>query len=257
MSAQDKAEQIIREMLVLLSKSKACDEDKNLIIVNKKEVVGLLNSLNESIYGIMDEYSLTKQGMDQNEREMKKRGEAIIEDATKKAEDVYAASVIYTDEALRRVQQLMDEASASVEGLYRNFEAQLQKEKSEIRSNQLDLKAYLQDLRDTDEYLSIIEDCNKKMAKGKISDQVEDTPTYAAVKPEIRINEEYFREHGLSLEEEEQPEEITEAVKPEITVNLDSEYFKWKEQEESGNKGASADKKTEKKSIFGKWNKGE
>ena len=39
MSAQDKAEQIIREMLVLLSKSKACDEDKNLIIVNKKEEV--------------------------------------------------------------------------------------------------------------------------------------------------------------------------------------------------------------------------
>ena len=54
--------------------------------------------------------------------------------------------------------------------------------------------------------------------------------------------------------EEEQPEEKTEKAAPEISVNLDSEYFKWKEQE--GKEEDSEDEKQpEKKGFFGKFMK--
>ena len=56
------------------------------------------------------------------------------------------------------------------------------------------------------------------------------------------------------VEEEEQPEEKTEKAAPEISVNLDSEYFKWKEQE--GKEEDSEDEKQpEKKGFFGKFMK--
>ena len=93
----------------------------------------------------------------------------------------------------------------------------------------------------------------KKIAKEKKwkEEDTESSP-YAAVKPEIKINRDYFEQ--LEEPEEEQPEEKTEKAAPEISVNLDSEYFKWKEQE--GKEEDSEDEKQpEKKGFFGKFMK--
>ena len=52
---------------------------------------------------------------------------------------------------------------------------------------------------------------------------------YADTQVEIKLNEEYFRSQGLEDMLEEAPEEEEAAkVEPEIQVNLDAEYFKWK-----------------------------
>ena len=56
---------------------------------------------------------------------------------------------------------------------------------------------------------------------------------YSAIKPEIKINQEYFEKAGI-VPENELPEEIPEdtpeeaAPKAEVNVNLDAEYFHWK-----------------------------
>lgn len=258
MSAQDRTEQVLRALHVLLSQSRVYDAERGLVIVDKREMIQLFSALNQCIYDIMDEHELTRKGRDEAERQTRKRGEEIITDAAKKAEDVYAASVLYTDEALRLVQDIMQDAADSVKEVCERMEENIQKERERVKKDQLDLKGYLQDLKDTDEYLKLIEDRNKKKAKEKLSEVEAETTAYTAPKPEIRINEDYFREHGLSLEvEEEQPEEKTEYAAPEITVNLDSEYFKWKEQEAAGETDNTSGKKNEKRSLFGKKTKNE
>ena len=259
MGAQDHVEKALRELHIILSQCEVYDKEKNLVIVDKKRIVDALNDLNQGVYEVMDEHEFTKRGREQAERETKRRGEEIIRDATRQAEDVYAASVLYTDEALKRVQYIMQEAMESVKGVYVTMQESLESEKRKVSSNQLELKGSLQDLRDTDKYLQIIEERNKKLAK-EIAEEKEELPppAYAGVKPEIRINEAYFVEHGLSFEvEEEQPEEKEEKIAAEISVNLDSEYFKWKEREANGEKnGEIADiKRSGKKSIFGKLKK--
>lgn len=256
MGAQDHVEKALRELHVILSQCEAYNEEKSLVIVDKKRFVDALNDLNQAIYEVMDEHEYTKRGRDQAEREVKRRGEEIIQDATRKAEDVYAASVLYTDEALKRVQYIMQDAMEAVRGVYDTMQASLEQEKRKVSSNQLELKGSLQDLRDTDKYMQIIEDRNKKLQK-EIAEEKDELPppAYAGVKPEIKINEAYFMEHGLSLElEEETPEEKEEKITAEVSVNLDSEYFKWKEREANGgNDGEIADiKRGGKKSIFGK-----
>lgn len=256
MSAQDKTEQVLRALHIMLAQSKVYDAEQGLVIVNKREMIQLFSSLNQCIYEIMDEHELTKNGRDEAERQARKKGEEIITDASKKAEDVYAASVLYTDEALRLVQDIMQEAAESIKEVCDRMEGDIQKERQRVKKDQLDLKGYLQDLKDTDEYLKLIDDRNKKKAKEKLSEVEAETATHTAPKPEIRINEDYFREHGLSLEEEEaKPEEKTEYEAPEVTVNLDSEYFKWKEQENAKEVEETAVKK--KHSLFGKKSKSE
>ncbi len=258
MSAQDKTEQVLRALHVLLSQSKMYDKEQGLVIVDKRKMIQLFSELNQCIYEIMDEHELTKKGRDAAERHARKQGEEIIADASKKAEDVYAASVLYTDEALRLVQDIMQSAADSMKEVYSQMEENIQKERQRVQKDQLDLKGYLQDLKDTDEYLKLIKEHNKKKTKEKLSEADTEMAAPAAPKPEIRINEAYFKEHGIALEEEEQqPEEKTEYVAPEITVNLDSEYFKWKEQEAAGETDNSAGKKNEKRSLFGKMKKSE
>ena len=247
MSAQDRTEEILRQMHILLAGSESYDGIGSKIILDKKRMLELLAELNKAIYAMMDEYELTTQGKDRARREAAKIGEDILKDASGKAEDVYAASVMYTNEALRHVQEIMQRATDAMQEIYKDANEKLQKEKDIVRRDQSDLKGHLQNLADTDKYLNLIEDRNREIEKERAKEKGEMEPSpYTAVKPEIRINQEYFEKAGI-VPENEQAEEIPEDTREESTpkaevnvnVNLDAEYFHWKEGEDVAGKKIS------------------
>ena len=255
MSAQDKTEKVLRELHVLISKSETYEADTECVIINKKKIVDLLKELAVCMTEIMEEYELTEQGREKAQRENKKIGEEIIEDAKAKAEDVYAASVLYTDEALKRVLTIMQETNESVKQVFSQMEEKLAQEKRIVTEDKSELKGHLQDLKDTDKYMSIIKERNKKIAKEKKWKEEEEPAHFTAAKPKIKINRDYFEQQGLSFDEPEAipVEEEKEKAAPQINVNLDSEYFKWKE---TGEQEEVPDiKQPEKKSFFGKFMK--
>ncbi len=100
MSTQDKLERVLRDIHVLISRSELYDNTGEKIIVEKKKMFEHLNHLNACIYEMMDEYEVTQQSRDKAEREARKKGDAMIFKASRNAEDVYAAAVLYTDDAL-------------------------------------------------------------------------------------------------------------------------------------------------------------
>lgn len=219
MSSQDKLEKVLRDIHVLISRSEVYGKDR--IIVNKQEMFGLIDRLNSSIYEIMEEYELTKQSRDKAEREHKKQGDKIIWDASRKAEDIYAASVMYTDEALNHIQTIMEESTEQIRAVQDAMIKDLEEKKQIVRTNQLELKSQLQDLVDTEKYLSLIEERNKEIARekekhGRKFGQPKEKSQFADVKTEIRINKEYFRNAGIELEEDE------EAVEEAKTENMPS-----------------------------------
>ena len=158
-----------------------------------------------------------------------KNQDGIVEDANRMAEDVYAGSVMYTDEALHRVQDIMQDAMDSVREICDKMNDALAQEKSNVRRDQSELKSHLEDLRDTNKYMNLIEQRNKEIAKERAKREQEEeeaTSVYASVKPEIKINEEYFEKNGIPLETEEpeeEPEKNTGETGAEIKVNLDAE----------------------------------
>ena len=110
MGAQDNTEKVLRSLHVLLSKSEPYPKEPSKVIIDKQQVIDLLAELNTCIYQIMDEYELTIRSRDKAERDFHKKGDQIIWDASRKAEDIYAASVMYMDETLNRMQDIMQEA---------------------------------------------------------------------------------------------------------------------------------------------------
>lgn len=245
MSAQDNIEKVLRNLHVILSKSEPYAKEPTKVIVDKQEMLDLLTHLNKCVYDIMDEYELTKQSRDRAEREFHKRGDEIIWDASRKAEDIYAASVMYTNEALNRIQDIMNEANASVKQIYSSMENNLKEEEQRIKRNQLELKSQLQDLRDTEKYLKLIEDRNREIQKqkerGKAPEERESS-IYANRQTEIKINQEYFEKMGIPLEEEVEEKKEAEVN---ISVDLDADYFQWKEGKEIENKNNASKEKAE------------
>ena len=250
MSAQDNTEKILRGLHVLLSKSEPYMKEPTKVIVDKQQMLDLLEQLNESMYDIMDEYELTKQGRDRAEREFQKKGDEIIWNASRKAEDVYAASVMYTDEALNRVQDIMKETDEAISEIYNKLNVQLKEQEKMLRHNQLELKSTLQDLVDTEKYLKLIEERNReikrKQDKNKPVEEYEKN-IYLNRQTEIKINQEYFEKMGISMdsEEESQISESIEVSNVDVKVDLDADYFQWKEGKEIENKAKLSKEKGE------------
>lgn len=245
MSTQDNLEKILRKMHVLISKGEPAGQSKDKVIVSKQELLGLLKDLNICVYNIMDEYEMTQQSHDEAERKSRRKGEKIVKDAGKMAEDVYAASVMYTNEALNHIQSIIQDASDSIDEVFSRMKYELNERKDTVRENQLELEGQLHDLADTKKYLQIIEERNKELEKERRSVKTWKTKVkkeLAYPEPEIKINKEYFIQNGIPLEMEEEPE-VEQEVKvtaeevvqpkeaPEIKVNLDAEYFKWKQEQ--------------------------
>lgn len=249
MGAQDKTEQVLRDIYILLAGSEAYRGEAGRIIVDKKELILLLNRLNTCIYEIMEEHELTVQSRNAAERQVRRRSDEIVADAGQMAEDVYAASILYTDEALRNVQGIIQETCDAMRGIYEKMDDALKKEKQKVSRDQSELKGNLEDLKDTEKYLHLIEERNRQIAREKAKKEKEpqESSAYAAVRPEIKVNQDYFDKMGISLETEfaeEIPQEEKREAAPEVVVNLDAEYFKWKE---NGKEGQSSGKKQDRK----------
>ena len=230
MSSQDRLENVLRDFHVMISKSEVCDTDR--IIVSKNAIFDLIDRLNACIYEIMDEYEMTQQSRDRALREHKKEGDKIIWDASRQAEDIYAASVMYTQEALGRLNRVVEEANMTISHLYREFGDSMKQQQETIRENELELKSQLQLLSDTEKYISLIEERNREIereeAEKKGRKVVHSSEKISAVKPEIKINEEYFRKAGIPLddyvEKEPMKEEEVQALPDEGVV--ESSYKK-------------------------------
>lgn len=268
MKAQDKTERVLRSLHILLSRSQTYPKEPSKVVIDKEQMVGLLNELTECIYDMMGEYEMTSESRSMAEREFQKHGDQIVLKANHKAEDVYAASVMYTDEALNDIQDIMEDTAETLQILFEEMQKKMKDEKQRLRSNQLELRSQLQDLADTDKYLKIIEDRNREKEKEK---KAQDRRDYAASEKNIyadrstgiKINKEYFEMMGIPLEDEtqdeasvgedplaseiaelglvldngdnigEDPEIARRAAEAAIRVDTDAEYFRWKEQQEA------------------------
>ena len=163
---------------------------------------------------------------------------------------------MYTDNALNDIQQIIEDAGDAIAKIYEDAKDKMASEKQTIKSNQSELKSQLGDLIDTQKYLHLIEEENHRLRlereKGEKGDFApKDTPSYANVQPEIRINKDYFIQNGIPLEDEEETTgvptqgELTEKEAAVLSEDLDKEYFAWKESDQEEEK-----KPEEGKGIF-------
>ena len=243
MSPQDKVERVLKEIHVAFSKSETYNGHPDKVIIDRKQFLNLLDRLNQGIYDMMDQYEQTRQSRSNAERAFRKKGDEIIEAANANAEDVYAASVIYTADMIGAIRELMDHTNDSMNDLFLQFRKDLREQKDKLQAHENELQGQLADLTDTKKYLSIIDDINKERARKKrdLDAERETGVQYAKnmiytppSSPEIKVNEQYFENSGTK-----KPEDIlcepAPAEKPDIKINTNAAYFKYAYADEKSN----------------------
>ena len=252
MAAAERTEDVLKRIHVLFSKAEPYNGSKRRVIIDKTDMMDLLKELNECMYDMMDEHELTVQSREKALRQQQKELDELAFEARKQAEDIYAASVIYSDQALSQIQDIMRSAEDRCEKFYQEMLSVMKDQRQQVKTNQYELKSQLQDFIDIQKYTKLIDEENARRAKEKEekSELPPQSSGVAAPAPEIKINTEYFEKAGLEL-----PEGSTstgaEENKADLAADLDAEYFAWKEGEETPEEADG----TKNKSVFSLFSK--
>lgn len=262
MTPQKQLEQILREIHVYFSKCEPCQDDGSRIRVEKNQVKDLLEKLDRSVYDLLERYDESQTNAEEGRRRGRREGDKLISQAESRAEDVYAASIIYTDDMIGSIRDIMDQTSDSLNDVIRNFRKDLRAQRELLQKHETELQSQLSDMADTRKYLKIIEDANreKEEKKKELARERENGREFArnlkagedplfipAVNPDIKVNPDYFAKSGKQWPDDEMVDfDISEPIpeRADVRVNKDAAYFKWKEkQQEQIKKELESEKK--------------
>lgn len=213
MGAKDDSEKILREIHVLFAKAEAYEDSRERVVVNKEQVFDLLEKLNGAITDMVDECELTWAERDKAYRRQRRQGDEIVSEARHKAEDVYAASVMYTDRSLEEIQDLVNRTSEELDEIHRQMKAAIETELRHMKDNQTELHGQLRDMADSQKYLHLIDDENRRIAREKEKAREADRGgtfvplSYAGPAPEIRVNPAYFERRAQMIAAEDEAAE--------------------------------------------------
>ncbi len=190
-------EQIMRRIHVLFAKCEPYgDEKENTIIVPKKEVFRLLEQLNYAVIALLDRYEGTEESRERGLSEYRRCGEKMMEQAQAGAEDVYAASLIYTDNMLEELEDVVAEAKESLWGEYARVADWLDGQTRLLTENQEEIKRQLRAMAQGEKYLRLIYRENarlRRLAQEEFEDDSED-------------DEELEEDYGDEFRKEDDPE---------------------------------------------------
>lgn len=194
-------EQIMRRIHVLFAKCEPYgDEKENTIIVPKKEVFRLLEQLNYAVIALLDRYEGTEESRERGLSEYRRCGEKMMEQAQAGAEDVYAASLIYTDNMLEELEDVVAEAKESLWGEYARVADWLDGQTRLLTENQEEIKRQLRAMAQGEKYLRLIYRENarlRRLAQEEFEDESED-------------DEELEEDYGDESRKEDEPEDSGE-----------------------------------------------
>ena len=289
MSPKDQVERVLKDIHIFFTKCQKIENEPGMVKVDQKQFMELLERLNYGLYEVLDYYEQTQQTAGETERAARRQGEQIVSNAEKRAEDVYAASLLFTSESINGIRDIMDDMHDSMNDLMRQFKKDLFSQRQQLQNNETELRSQLTDLADTRKYLQVLEDINhehemkkrdleeekevgrafyrgltgaqNREAKVPITDargrfEAEDSEKTDRSAPGLEgllnldepAGASEHRPIGLSgvfaapkrRNERVRPEGLESSeggflsppAKPDIRVNTDAAYFKWKEKQE-------------------------
>lgn len=280
---QEKLEQILRQIYLMLSNCEESAYSSEDLIVPKKRIFQLLEELNYTVYDMMEQYEGTMASRERGLAEHERKMAQIKEEAKGRAEDTYAASLLYAREMFMEMRETTEQLCRNLRKEYndalRGYEESLrylqENEDSMVEQMNLmmDSKKYLrlieQQNREKDKKQELTEEEKKRLAereaeKAEIAaaeaaselNQKLSAPIVVQVNEQPKVPEGFGKKQGKkkkyapsqALEETTvEGEGVVEPVLP-SSEELDGEYFDWKDGQASTEKQA---KKGGKK-FFGK-----
>jgi len=280
---QEKLEQILRQIYLMLSNCEESAYSSEDLIVPKKRIFQLLEDLNYTVYDMMEQYEGTVASRERALAEHERKMAQIKEEAKGRAEDTYAASLLYARDMFMEMRKTTEQLCQNLRKEYnealRGYEDSLRY----LQENEDSMVEQMNLMMDSKKYLRLIEQQNKEKEKKqelteeekrRLAEREAEQAEIAAMEAAselnqklsapivVQVNEQPKMPEGFgkkqskkkkyapsqALEETSvEGEGVVEPVLP-SSEELDGEYLDWKEEQTGTEKQA---KKGGKK-FFGK-----
>jgi len=280
---QEKLEQILRQIYLMLSNCEESAYSSEDLIVPKKRIFQLLEELNYTVYDMMEQYEGTMTSRERGLAEHERKMAQIKEEAKGRAEDTYAASLLFARDMFMEMKKTTEQLCKNLRKEYndtlRNYEESLRY----LQENEDSMVEQMNLMMDSKKYLRLIEQQNKdkekkqeltEEEKKRLAEREAEQAELAAAEAAselnqklsapivIQVNEQPKVPEGFGKKQSKKKKYAPSQALEETTVDgegvvepvlptseeLDGEYFDWKDEQTGNEKQA---KKGGKK-FFGK-----
>ena len=154
MTPREKAEIAIQDIREHLAGCRQSPVDPNLILADRRDFANHIDRVEKILQDVLDEYEAILEQRGEIERAARRESDQIISNAESRADDVYAASIVYTDNMIGSLQTIIDDTNDSLNGVIRRFRKEMRRQKDLLKKNEIELQAELLQLKDNKKYLT-------------------------------------------------------------------------------------------------------
>ena len=238
MTEQEHVEETMRQIHLLLAQSQQMKGMEGFIIVDRERLFELLEEINRCMYSMMDSYEISKQAHATALKRTERKCEQMIKSSRKTADDIYAASLIYMEDAMKTLFKRMQGFQTDLNQASAAFSQDIESRLDAVEANHKDLRRQLKDIIDEDTYQKAVESVHTEL--GIEEEPVEEVktpyrplkrPRRWGAKPEetakpavsITVNSSFDEEAMITPKEEKEAEPV------EVKIDTDAVYFVQKE----------------------------
>lgn len=171
----EKLEQTMKKIHIYLANCKESAYSSEELVVSKKRIFSLLEELNYAVYEVMEEYEATVASRDRGIAMVERQAAEIKEDAVHRAEEVYAASLLYTQQAIVDMQNVLEYTFEKTKQEYESMMSGYQEKMIYLERNSQDIVSQLGAMADAKTYLHVIEGIKDKKKKEAEQEREEET----------------------------------------------------------------------------------
>ncbi|MCR5329743.1 MAG: hypothetical protein K6E62_00955, partial [Lachnospiraceae bacterium] len=190
----DGVEDILKEIHVLFAKCEQYGDSTDLIIVSKEKMFELLERLNEELGAVLDRYEATTLSRERARLDMEREKSNTIAAARQAADDIHAASLVYTDSMLENIDRIFESTKYQLKHDMLEAIAKIEDQSELLMKNKEGVKSELAQMHDSEIYLTMLENIRKKAEEKRIlgeeltQEDIFEESKPAAQKLDIRVN---------------------------------------------------------------------
>jgi hypothetical protein len=158
----EKLEEIMKKFHIYLANCKESAYSGEDIIVSRKRILTLLEELNQAVYEVSEQYEATQESKARALMNAERQAAEIKDEALNRSDDIYAASMIYTDDAINQIKNSLEYTYLKVRREYEELLKNYEEKMKELTKNSEEISAQLSAMSEGQLYLRLIEQAHEK-----------------------------------------------------------------------------------------------
>lgn len=173
----DKLEQAMKKIHIYLANCKESAYSSEELIVSRTRIFSLLEELNYAVYEAMEAYEVTVAARDRGIAQAERQAADIKEEAMRRADEINASSLLYTQEAITDLKSALEYMNEKVRIEYEMIMMNYEERIRFLEQDSMEVLSQLQTKADAKVYLRLLEEIRAK--RKNLADELEPAALYS------------------------------------------------------------------------------